>query len=121
MFTASYDFGYRRSGRFKKLPATIHDWSVPSLVAHTFCSSAALFSVTMFSVPSLKPNKLRGVLAALERQPSALLLGYLALCALSILCCFSIPLLGLASAFLLGSTLIGCYLSIYLVTPLLTG
>lgn len=74
---------------------------------------------------------LHALLSALEGQPSALpgswlfhlalLIGFLALCALSILCCLSVPLLGLAAAFLLGSTLVGYFLSSYLLAPLLTG
>lgn len=74
---------------------------------------------------------LHALLSALEGQPStlpgsglfhlALLIGFLALCALSILCCLSVPLLGLAAAFLLGSTLVGYFVSSYLLAPLLTG
>lgn len=74
---------------------------------------------------------LHALLSALEGHPSALpgswlfnltlLTGFLALCALSILCCLSVPLLGLAAAFLLGSTLVGYFLSSYLLAPLLTG
>ncbi|HJX77107.1 hypothetical protein [Glutamicibacter sp.] len=97
-------------------------------------SRAVLFTALLLGVLAALGFALQGLhalLSALERQPSALLdsqlfslallIGFLALCALSILCFFSIPLLGLAAAFLLGSTLVGYYLSSYLLTALLTG
>ena len=97
-------------------------------------SRAVFFTALPLGVLAALGFALQGLhawLSAFEQQPSALadswlvslalLIAFLALCALSILCCFSIPLLGIAAAFLLGSTMIGYFISSSLLAPLLTG